>query len=169
MRQLKWYNPYRYVDPGYRAYLRDHPIAFWLSFGIACFGFTALAFPDTILHTTVSKSTPHWLHTAYYVLYFIGGLTATIGVFFGKVKLEAAGMILVASGLCVDFLTIADMRPQTLPQESIRLALAIGTFRRAQWLIQNHDAVMTLICWEDGQVVEHGKLGEDQSPDSEHE
>jgi hypothetical protein len=152
--KLKRYHPYRYVPPGHRAYLRDHSIAFWLVLGLFVYGALGLSFPSTVLYTPLADATPIWIQKLYYTFFLIGGISGSYGMFYGKTRFEAAGMVLIAIGFLISLITIADAAPSTFASESFRLVLVIGCVRRAQYLCKNRNGVLTLINWSEAVKVE---------------
>lgn len=133
----------------HRAYLRNHPLAFWLSFGIALVGFVAFAFPNTITETAVSLALPDWLKHAFYIMFFVGGMVSTYGIVRGKGRLEAAGMILLGTTLLANFLVVVYIKFDAIGQSLFVLTLAIGCFQRG-WLLSfgggyNADEVVALL------------------------
>lgn len=128
-----------------RIYRREHPIAIWLTLGIAVTGFVALLFPDTVNQTAISLALPHWLRQMFYLSYTVGGTVAAIGLLTVNHKFEAAGLTLLASALLAQYIAVVytalDISPRSVWSSTFVLALAIGCGSRALLLVRSTSEV----------------------------
>lgn len=125
---LRWmFPPYR------RQYVRSHPLAVWFSLGIALYGgITLIANPMTAPSTTL----PDWQLITFRVTWLVGGVLAWYGINRGRSKPEAAGMVLLATGLIVNFLAVMHLNVELgWPAGLFLVPLAIGCVRRALYIV----------------------------------
>lgn len=86
--------PYRQSDLR-RAYRRDHPLALWFAGSIALVAMLALPVPASVDESPQALALSFALRQTFYVVWFLGGTLAVVGLWRGSFKLEAAGMALL--------------------------------------------------------------------------
>lgn len=125
--------------PEQRAVVQHHPLAVWFSLGIALYGAAALLFDPT---TATSVAFPEWQRIAFEVVWFIGGSQSFYGINRGKARWEASGMMLIGTGLIVNFLATVRVLPAAAWSGLFTLTLAIGCLRRGMILMRGYERVL---------------------------
>lgn len=120
-----------------RAYIRSHPVAFWLCVGLVIAGAIGLVAPGLIGQSAASMVLPTWLRTVFYIDYTLGAALSLAGLTRGKAGLEAAGMAMLATGFLVQFLSVAYLLHSSVFGGLFLLTLAIGCFQRSRFLAKN--------------------------------
>jgi hypothetical protein len=124
----------RFIPAHQRSYLQSHPLAIWLSLGIAFTGCVNLILPD-LSESSVALVLPPLLVMVFNLTWAAGGALSAIGLLRGKPKIEAAGMSLLASGLFSLFVSVFYVRPlAALSSAPFVVTLAIGCFLRSRHL-----------------------------------
>lgn len=117
-----------------RAYIASHPLALSFAIGVFATGLISILFPHFFEETSVSLALPDWLRMAFRGTWTIGGALSTFGILRGRRHLEASGMILLASGLAVNYLSIISIRPEAALSGIFIATLAVGCAFRARHL-----------------------------------
>jgi hypothetical protein len=119
-----------------RAYLASHPLALWVSVGIAFTGWLNLLFPEPAAESSTALVFPGWLLLMFNLSWAIGGSLSVIGLLRGKPRIEGIGMTLLASGLFSLFLAILALSPDRALRSAVFIVtLAIGSGLRARHLM----------------------------------
>lgn len=79
-----------------RPYIRSHPLAYWFGLGVGLTGLLSLL---GFTQQPSNEVLPGWVQTSFQVVWMIGGAASFYGIASGKSRYEAAGMVLIATGL----------------------------------------------------------------------
>jgi hypothetical protein len=126
-------NPF--VPTQHRPYVAAHPLALWLSLGIAFVGAFNLLFPG-LSESSASLVYPGWLLIAFNVTWLTGGAASAYGLLRGKRRFEAAGMSLLSGGMATIYVSAAILIPYAWATSMFVLFLAIGCALRARALVR---------------------------------
>lgn len=125
------------IAPEQRGYLHSHPLAFWLCVGLVIAGSVGVFAPHLIGQSAASLVLPEWLRTTFYADYTLGAALSLVGITRGKARLEAAGMMLLATGFLVQFLSAAYLLHSSVFAGLFLFTLSIGCFQRSRFLAAN--------------------------------
>jgi hypothetical protein len=132
------------IPTWHRSYVRSHPIGLFVALGIALGGFFGLVFPSLVSDSAASLTLPRGVLTLFYVVWFLGGIAAFVGLLRGILRLHVSGMILIAGGLLAYYGVIVSIRGSGAIQALFIGLLGIGCGLHAWNLVR---------CGYDG--VEH--------------
>jgi hypothetical protein len=121
-----------------RAYIASHPVVFWFCLGMMLVGALSLIDPSLTDQSATAQLLPDWVRKVFNVTYMIGGGASAIGIARGMLKLEAAGMALLATGLLVNFIVYVWLVHASAVSGVFILTLAIGCAQRS-WHLANYD------------------------------
>lgn len=119
-----------------RLYIRAHPVVFWLCIGLVIVGFIGVVAPGLVSMSAAAQVLPDWLRTAFYASYTIGAGMSVVAQVRGIARLEAAGMMLLATGFLTQFASAAYLLHTSAFSGLFLLALAIGAFQRSRFLTE---------------------------------
>jgi hypothetical protein len=119
-----------------RLYIRAHPVVFWMCIGLSILGFVGVVAPELLVMSAASQVLPDWLRTAFYISYTIGATMSVVAQLRGIARLEAAGMMLLASGFLAQFASAAYLLHTSAVSGLFLLTLAIGAFQRSRFLTE---------------------------------
>jgi uncharacterized membrane protein YhaH (DUF805 family) len=122
------------IIPQQRNYVRAHPVVVWLCVGLVIVGSIGTIAPSLIGQSAASTVLPVWLRTAFYLVYTLGALGSLIGITRARARVEAAGMMLLATGFLVQFLSAAYLLHSSAIAGTFLLTLSIGCFQRSRFL-----------------------------------
>jgi hypothetical protein len=126
-----------FIVPEQRRYIQAHPVVFWLCIGLVIVGSIGVVSPDLIGQSAASMVLPDWLKTSFYVVYTFGAFSALVGITRGRASMEAGGMMLLATGFLVQFLSAAYLLHSSALAGLFLLTLSIGCFRRGRFLAKH--------------------------------
>jgi hypothetical protein len=119
----------------HRPYVSAHPLALWLSLGIAFVGAFNLLFPG-LSESSASLVYPGWLLIAFNATWFIGGTASAFGLLRAHRRFEAAGMCLLSSGMATVYVSASYLIPYAWATSMFVLFLAVGCGFRARAIVR---------------------------------
>lgn len=139
-------------DQRYR--VRAHPHAYGIAVGVFLTGLVAILDPSSIEETATSLSLPGWLRTAFEVCWVLAGGLAAFGIARGHRGSEAAGMMLLATALFVDFCAFVYLRPLSAISGGFVLALSLTSLARAFFLVKGRSNLQAhILPTEDEEIA----------------
>jgi hypothetical protein len=121
--------------PSYQLpYLRSHPLAACVSFGLAFAGVLSVVRPELVAESVVAQAFPRAAFYLFSTIWAVGGTCAWFGIMRGHRSVEAGGSALLAGGLIVYFGAVISIRPSAGVSGAFILFLALGYAGRAYHL-----------------------------------
>jgi hypothetical protein len=118
--------------PQQELYLRSHPLARWVAYGMAETGIISILAPGSVRESVIALSYPPAVFYVFSAVWAIGGVLAAVGILRGFRSVEAAGAALLSGGLLVYAGTI--FHATSWVTALFILCLAIGYGKRAHYL-----------------------------------
>ncbi len=117
-----------------KSYTKAYPFLFWFSIGICTTGVVSILFPHLSEQTATSIALSDTLELVFKLMWTIGGGMVTYSLIKCKSNVEAAGLVLIGTGILSYFLSIIYIRPENALNGVFLLFLAIGCFMRVRRL-----------------------------------
>jgi hypothetical protein len=130
------------IERQQRLYIRAHPWVFWACLGFMFIAGIGLVAPSLLLTSPAASVLPGWLRAFFYAAYALGAGLSVLGQLRGLAKLEAAGMMLLATGFVVQMacgvylLSGLYPLPKVLVSNSTLGFFAVGSYLRARFLTE---------------------------------
>lgn len=127
-----------------RAYVSSHPLALCVAIGFAFSGLVNLLFPGLVRESAVSIALPETPYYAFSLVWAVGGVCAAWGLLRGIRDLEAAGDVLLATALVVNYISVVWVRATTALAAVFLIFMALGFLLRARHLAKSSYAIFSL-------------------------